>query len=144
MKKLMILAAMFGFVACGGANKAAEEATEEVQAPEVEVVVEENTVAEAPAAAPEISSEERIENVSTKTEIVVKDATEKAEEVVELTVKKAQDLETDLKATSAKVKRGVKQGEKLVIRGAEAAEEAAEETTEAIKAVDAKLQVVKK
>ncbi len=135
---------MFGFVACGGANKAAEEATEEVQAPEVEVVVEENTVAEAPAAAPEISSEERIENVSTKTEIVVKDATEKAEEVVELTVKKAQDLETDLKATSAKVKRGVKQGEKLVIRGAEAAEEAAEETTEAIKAVDTKLQVVKK
>lgn len=144
MKKLMILAAMFGFVACGGANKAAEEATEEVQAPEVEVVVEENTVAEAPAAAPEISSEERIENVSTKTEIVVKDATEKAEEVVELTVKKAQDLETDLKATSDKVKRGVKQGEQLVVRGAEAVEEAAEETTEAIKAVDTKLQVVKK
>lgn len=144
MKKLMILAAMFGFVACGGANKAAEEATEEVQAPEVEVVVEENTVAEAPAAAPEISSEERIENVSTKTEIVVKDATEKAEEVVELTVKKAQDLETDLKATSDKVKRGVKKGEQLVIRGAEAVEEAAEETTEAIKAVDTKLQVVKK
>lgn len=144
MKKLMILAAMFGFVACGGANKAAEETTEEVQAPEVEVVVEENTVAEAPAAAPEISSEERIENVSTKTEIVVKDATEKAEEVVELTVKKAQDLETDLKATSAKVKRGVKKGEQLVVRGAEAVEEAAEETTEAIKAVDTKLQVVKK
>lgn len=144
MKKLMILAAMFGFVACGGANKAAEEVTEEVQAPEVEVVVEENTVAKAPAAAPEISSEERIENVSTKTEIVVKDATEKAEEVVELTVKKAQDLETDLKATSAKVKRGVKKGEQLVVRGAEAVEEAAEETTEAIKAVDTKLQVVKK
>lgn len=144
MKKLMILAAMFGFVACGGANKAAEEATEEVQAPEVEVVVEENTVEKAPAAAPEISSEERIENVSTKTEIVVKDATEKAEEVVELTVKKAQDLETDLKATSAKVKRGVKKGEQLVVRGAEAVEEAAEETTEAIKAVDTKLQVVKK
>lgn len=35
----MILAAMFGFVACGGANKA-EDKAEEAQAPEVEVVEE--------------------------------------------------------------------------------------------------------
>lgn len=39
MKKLLILAAMFGFVACGGANKA-EDKAEEAQAPEVEVVEE--------------------------------------------------------------------------------------------------------
>ncbi len=49
MKKLLILAAAFGFVACGGANQA-ENKTEEAQAPEVEVVEE---VVEAPAEAVE-------------------------------------------------------------------------------------------
>lgn len=45
----MILAAMFGFVACGGANKA-EDKAEEAQAPEVEVVEEAvEEVVEAPA-----------------------------------------------------------------------------------------------
>lgn len=49
MKKLLILAAMFGFVACGGANKA-EDKAEEAQAPEVEVVEEAlEEVVEAPA-----------------------------------------------------------------------------------------------
>lgn len=53
MKKLLILAAMFGFVACGGANKA-EDKAEEAQAPEVEVVEEAlEEVVEAPAAAVE-------------------------------------------------------------------------------------------
>ena len=49
----MILAAAFGFVACGGANQA-ENKTEEAQAPEVEVVEEavvEEAVVEAPAEA---------------------------------------------------------------------------------------------
>lgn len=53
MKKLLILAAMFGFVACGGANKA-EDKAEEAQAPEVEVVEEAlEEAVEAPAAAVE-------------------------------------------------------------------------------------------
>ncbi|MBR2976645.1 MAG: hypothetical protein IKC57_07410, partial [Alistipes sp.] len=57
MKKLMFLAAMLGFaVACGGANKAENEAVEEVAtevvAPEVEEapVVEQAPKAEAPKA----------------------------------------------------------------------------------------------
>lgn len=53
MKKLLILAAMFGFVACGGANKA-EDKAEEAQAPEVEVVEEAlEEAVEAPVAAVE-------------------------------------------------------------------------------------------
>lgn len=53
MKKLLILAAMFGFVACGGANKA-EDKAEEAQAPEVEVIEEAlEEAVEAPVAAVE-------------------------------------------------------------------------------------------
>lgn len=70
MKKLLILAAMFGFVACGGANKA-EDKAEEAQAPEVEVVeeaVEEAVEAPAaaveavkPAAQPAVEAEKKVE-----------------------------------------------------------------------------------
>lgn len=45
MKKLLMLTAMFGFVACGGADKA-DEKNDETQTPEVEVVEEVSEEAE--------------------------------------------------------------------------------------------------
>ena len=69
MKKLLMMAAVFGFVACGGA-KQAEDKAEEAQVPEVEVVEEavaEEAVAEEaveaakPAEKPAVEAEKKVD-----------------------------------------------------------------------------------
>ncbi len=154
MKKLLMMAALLGFaVACGGANKA-EENTEEAQTPEVEVVVEEATesVAKAPAKSePEVVGDERFEETvatqaGTKKAPTAVDKAEK--ELIELNVAKGNEIKADVTTKVQAATREAKEDTKtLVVRGAATAkkvEKAAEETKQAIEAVDATVKVVKK
>ena len=140
MKKLMILAAMFGFVACGGADKAEEkddaqvveeavEATEEA----TEEVVEEVQTAAA-VAAPEVKAEKpSLEDMEVKQVAPAKAQLSTGKEVVKEGVEAAKVVPTKVKTTvdgainTAELK-VVGAGEQVITRVEEGAKEITKET----------------
>lgn len=140
MKKLMILAAMFGFVACGGADKAEEkddaqvveeavEATEEA----TEEVVEEVQTATA-VAAPEVKAEKpSLEDMEVKQVAPAKAQLSTGKEIVKEGVEAAKVVPAKVKTTvdgainTAELK-VVGAGEQVITRVEEGAKEITKET----------------